>query len=157
MSLMIMRTVLLGLTPSARIPPLWRSPKPTQLAGHSVLSPPPFDVLNKDVLTMRRFTALISGVLIGGVLVYAGFNYHLVRAHDGFLVVSRTQVALEDAYVDIRNWGITDWRKHPTLTRNMLKSGHAERVKAAVQDGLVKDALNGLGLTRQENDDESRQ
>ena len=105
---------------------------------------------------MRRLSALLFGILLGGVFVYGGFNYHLVRANDGYLVVSRTRVALDDAYVDIRNWGFSDWRKHPTLTRDMLQAGHGERVKAAVQDGLVDEALQGLGLTRNASDNESR-
>ncbi len=105
---------------------------------------------------MRRLSALFFGILLGGVLVYGGFNYHLVRANDGYLVVGRTSVALEDAYVDIRNWGFSDWRKHPTLTRDMLKAGHGERVKAAVQEGLVDEALKGIGLTRRAGDDETR-
>jgi hypothetical protein len=37
----------------------------------------------------------------------------------------------------------------------MLKSGHAERVKSAVQDGLVDEALKGLGLTRSNADADS--
>ena len=104
---------------------------------------------------MRRLSALMFGIALGGGLVYCGFNDHLVRADDGWLMVPRTTVALDDACIDIRQWGFADWRKHPTLTRDMLKAGYGERVKSAVQEGLVDDALRGLGLTRRAADEDS--
>ena len=79
---------------------------------------------------MRRLSALMFGIVLGGGLVYCGFNFHLVRAADGWLMVPRTEVALGDAYVDIRQWGFADWRKHPALTRDMVKAGYGERVKS---------------------------
>lgn len=104
---------------------------------------------------MRRLSALLFGIALGGGLVYCGFNYHLVRAADGWLMVPRTTVALEDACVDIRKWGFADWRKHPALTRDMFKAGYGDRVKSTVQEGLVGEALKGLGLSRRSEDGDS--
>ncbi len=104
---------------------------------------------------MRRLSAVLFGIVFGGSLVYCGFNYHFVRANDGWLMVPRTTVALDDACVDIRQWGFADWRKHPTLTRDMLQAGYGNRVTSSVQEGLVDDALKGLGLTRRPGDEDS--
>ena len=103
---------------------------------------------------MRRLSALLFGIAFGGGLVYFGFNFHLVRANDGWLMVPRTAVALDDACVDIRQWDFNDWRKHPKLSRDMLKAGYGNRIRSSVQEGLVEDALEGLGLTRRTDDDE---
>lgn len=102
---------------------------------------------------MRRLRALLFGIALGGGLVYFGFNFHLVRAQDGWLMVPRTSVALEDACVDVRKWGAADWRKHPALTRDMFKAGYGDKVAASIQD----EALNKLGLTRLIDDESSSQ
>jgi len=102
---------------------------------------------------MRRLSALFVGVLLGAGLVCFGFNYHLVRANDGWLIVSRSKASLDDAIVDIRSWGFREWQKHPEFTKDMLNGGHGERVKSAVKDGIINEALDRLGLS-QEDDSE---
>ncbi len=53
---------------------------------------------------MRRLSALLFGIAIGGGLVDGGFNDPLVRADDGWRMVPRTTIAPDDAGVDIRQW-----------------------------------------------------
>lgn len=106
---------------------------------------------------MRRLKALLLGIALGGGLVYFGFNYHLVRAADSWLIVPRVEVALRDACVDIRSWKLDDWRKHPELTRDMLRAGHGTRIQMAVQDSLIDEAPHRLGLSSRESSNPSRQ
>lgn len=101
---------------------------------------------------MRRLSALFVGIVLGGGIVYFGFNFHLIRAQSGWIVVSKSNAALSDACVDIRNWKLADWRAHPDLARNMIKAGYSDTVKAALKDSLIDEAVKGL--TRMDQKDE---
>jgi hypothetical protein len=105
---------------------------------------------------MRRLSALLLGIALGGGFACFTFYYHLVRASDRWLVVPRTKVALQDAVVDIRSWGIAEWARRPQLARDMFKAGYGERVKRGVAHGLVDEMLDGIGLSHRPESDVSR-
>ena len=65
--------------------------------------------------TLRRLFALGFGMILGGILVFSAFQYHLVRTDRGFFFIKKRQTTLDDAYVDIRKWEGKEWKSHPTL------------------------------------------
>lgn len=77
---------------------------------------------------MRRITTLILGMILGGGLVYGAYQYHLVRTGDQFLLIPKGQVSLVDPYVDVRDWGLSQWQEHPALLEAMRSQGHGDLV-----------------------------
>ena len=45
-------------------------------------------------------------------------------------MVPRTGVNIKDIYANVRHWTRNDWRAHPDLVRDLVKSGHAEIIKS---------------------------
>ena len=75
---------------------------------------------------MRRLTTLLFGMAVGGGLVFSAHHYHLVRTGAQFLLIPKIEVSLVDPYVDVRDWGLDDWEKHPQLLAAMKDHGHAD-------------------------------
>lgn len=89
---------------------------------------------------MRRWSTFVCGLVVGGSLIYAALNYHLIHAKDGLHLVPKVNAQLAGTYVDIRGFGPRDWLEHPEIFAAL---------NAAHQDALIEsaagDALrNGL-------------
>jgi hypothetical protein len=78
---------------------------------------------------MNRFILFVIGVICGTVVTSAVHQSHIVQTNDQWLIVPRAGVSLKDAYADVRHWTIEDWRAHPELARDLIKSGHADIMK----------------------------
>ncbi len=89
---------------------------------------------------MTKLIALFAGILIGGVLVYMGFNYHIVKTDQATYLISKQKSELADVYVDIRDWDYQTWAKHPNLAQAMISAGHGD----LVQRSLTEDVLDTL-------------
>ena len=75
---------------------------------------------------MRRLTTLLLGMVLGGGCVYGAYQYHLVRTGAQFLLIPKGEVSLIDPYVDVRDWDLDDWDKHPEVLEAMKAQGHAD-------------------------------
>jgi hypothetical protein len=88
---------------------------------------------------MRRFSVLLLGIMLGGGLVYTAFHYHVVRTADEWLLVPKRQAAFSDAYADVRQWSLNEWRRHPDLVQALLAKGRQD-----VMFGSSRDFLRGM-------------
>ena len=98
---------------------------------------------------MGRLGSFIGGVVIGGVAVFVGLKYHVVRANDGFHLVPKLQAQFDEAYVDIRQFGFEDWNEHQTLAIAMAKSDKAYLMQETTTDQMkqsVDSVLRGLNF-----------
>lgn len=86
---------------------------------------------------MNRLVIFVIGMVCGGGLSAGVYSSHFVQTKDNWLVVPRAGVNLNDIYADVRHWSLDDWRKHPELSRDMVKAGHAE----IIRDQAVGDVL----------------
>lgn len=93
---------------------------------------------------MRRLLAVAIGALLGGGVVFAAFQYHIVRTDDRFLLVGKQQATWHDAYVDIRGWTARDWNGHRELGRNLVAAGHSQVVTRSTTETFFKDLFGGL-------------
>ena len=55
---------------------------------------------------MRRSMTFLTGMIIGGVLLYGALSYHILRADDGFHLIPKTSDRLAATYVDIRKFTV---------------------------------------------------
>lgn len=93
---------------------------------------------------MRRIFTLCFGVVLGCGLMYMGFQYHLVRTSDEYLLVPKKQTALRDAYVDVRGWTHNDWKEHQELVRDLSAAGHGRIVSSSVAEDFIHDILGSF-------------
>ncbi len=91
---------------------------------------------------MRRLMTFIFGVAIGAALIFAAQRYHLVRSSDGFYLVAKTETTLSEAYVDIRQFRLTDWAEHPALATALIQAKKEHLLGEAAQSSL-RDTLQG--------------
>lgn len=94
---------------------------------------------------MGRFTALIIGIVVGGLLMLFSFNYHIVRTSDTVLFVPKTTTQLQGAYVDITGWKASDWVEQKAFTKAMIDAGHSDLVQSSVTQDLMDRVLGGFG------------
>ncbi len=74
---------------------------------------------------MWRITWLVGGIILGSLLTLGAQRYHVIHTKDGLKMVAKRTSTLTDTYVDVREWGVVEWSKHPdlvwTLTQNDRK------------------------------------
>lgn len=93
---------------------------------------------------MRRLFALAFGMILGGILVFSAFQYHLVRTDRGFYFVKKRQSTLDDPYVDIRHWEGQEWKAHPTLVEAVVAGGHSDWIAPAHKEGPLREFFSRL-------------
>jgi len=84
-----------------------------------------------------------TGMLVGGILLYAAMHYHLIRANDGLHLVRKTGPRLAATYVDIRRFGIADWAKYTEVAAALINSDRRDLVENAAGDALQQ-GFDGL-------------
>jgi hypothetical protein len=75
---------------------------------------------------MGRIGSFLCGTVVGAVTVFGALKYHVVRANDGVHFVPKVTSGFEDTYVDIRQFGFSDWNRHRSLAMALVKSDRAE-------------------------------
>ena len=71
---------------------------------------------------MTRIVYLVFGVLVGGAAVFGSLKYHFLRTADGFAVVPKLESSFQDTYVDVRQFGVTDWVGHRALAAALVQA-----------------------------------
>lgn len=100
---------------------------------------------------MARLGSFLGGILVGGVGVFIGLKYHVVRATDGVHLVPKLQAQFDEAYVDIRKFSFDDWNKHRSLAVAMVQADKGYLMQETTTDSLrrsVDSVLEGLGNFR---------
>jgi hypothetical protein len=87
---------------------------------------------------MSRLSSFLFGMVAGAGLLQGVSTYHIVRASDGFHVVTKRPSRLGETYVDIRQFTMTDWAARPQLASALVQANQQQLVgdsaAAALQD-----------------------
>ena len=86
---------------------------------------------------MNRIIIFIIGIVSGTAVTTAVHHSHLVRTDENWIIVPRSGVTLKDAYADIRQWSVKEWREHPELMRDLVKAGRAEVIGSELTDRIL--------------------
>ena len=96
---------------------------------------------------MGRLGSFLFGVAVGAGLVFGSLKYHVLRAQDGLHVVPKVTSTFEDAYVDIRQFGPSEWNEHRTLVAGLIKANKEDLIGETAAYSLrasLRSALDGL-------------
>lgn len=87
---------------------------------------------------MGRVGTFISGMIAGATLFFFANHYHIVRSKDGIFAVPKISQNLQDTYVDIREFQLSDWQEHPMLAASLLRSDKKELLQDSSLTGFRK-------------------
>jgi hypothetical protein len=63
---------------------------------------------------MSRVSSFLFGMVVGAALLQGVRTYHIVRAADGFHVITKQPARVGETYVDVRAFTMTDWAANPS-------------------------------------------
>lgn len=69
-----------------------------------------------------RFGSFLIGVVMGAALSWGALTHHVLRTKDGFAVAPKINPSFSETYVDIREFGASDWLEHKTLLAAIVKA-----------------------------------
>lgn len=75
--------------------------------------------------------------------MYVGLKYYVVRATDGFHMVSKSKAELGSAYVDVRNYTAKDWSDRIQLATDIANSNN-DALKEEVAQATVDNSLDSM-------------
>ena len=85
---------------------------------------------------MRRLPTFIFGMIVGGLLIYGGLNYHIINAPSGLHLVPKVKSTLTATYVDIRGWGVAEWMQHQDIAAALLSAERQDLMQSAAEDSI---------------------
>ena len=86
------------------------------------------------------FGSFLTGLVIGGAAVYGSLGWHVLRTDEGFEVVAKTQGTFAETYLDVRNYTLSDWASHKTLSAAIVQA-KKERI---FQSATMRSATGGV-------------
>ena len=92
---------------------------------------------------MNKFSTFLFGIALGATLMYVGLKYYVVRATDGFHMVSKSKAELGSAYVDVRNYTAKDWSDRLQLATDIANSNN-DALKEEVAQATVDNSLDSM-------------
>ena len=90
-----------------------------------------------------RLAWLFAGVLLGAFGMWGSMNYHLLRTRDGIACVPKYRARLAGTFIDVREWGLTEWTEHPELVMTLEQHDRTEIIgDAKVLGTTLREAMN---------------
>ena len=64
----------------------------------------------------------LSGAAVGGSLVFGSLSYHFLRTEEGLQMVPKLSATFHETYIDVRNFGASDWARHKTIVAAIVRA-----------------------------------
>jgi len=97
---------------------------------------------------MGRFMSFLTGVFVGATIMLLAIKFHYVQAEDGFHIVPKLTSSMTDTYVDIREFGPTDWAEHRMLLAALVRAEKGHVVQDQSLEGVRGTLTNALDSLR---------
>ncbi|HZZ28275.1 MAG TPA: hypothetical protein VFE46_09770 [Pirellulales bacterium] len=69
---------------------------------------------------MGRLFFLFFGFIIGAIVIFGAFNFHVLETSSGLQLCPKRSASLSETYIDIRKFTAADWASHPTLSADIV-------------------------------------
>ena len=99
---------------------------------------------------MGRISNFLLGVIVGAGAVYGSLKYHVVHAEDGMHLIPKVSSSFDEIYVDVREFGPTDWSEHKSLAVALVQADKEDVMGDTTAHHFrqsLLEVLNGLSGT----------
>lgn len=93
-----------------------------------------------------RIACFFAGLFVGAVMIYCGLKFHIVRADDGIHFVPKLSAKLSEAYIDVREWDITQWNEHRGLAAAITQAEKSHFFQDAASQTLHSQINSALDV-----------
>lgn len=83
---------------------------------------------------MRKLIAWIIVLAIVAAAVWLPGDHTLVRAPNRMILLKKTEFSLREVYVDVREWNLAEYMKHPALTQALVDQGFKDLMDQAAPE-----------------------
>ena len=87
-----------------------------------------------------RIGAFLTGLVVGGILVFGAQKYHVLRSDDGIHLIPKMAANFSDIFIDIRAFSPNDWGNHPGVAAAVVRAGKSHLLKGAAVDSMFHSA-----------------
>jgi hypothetical protein len=97
---------------------------------------------------MNRFSCLVVGAILGAGVVYGALTHHVLRTEAGFELIPKTEAGFQETYLDVRQFGVSNWADHQQVVQAVIKAGKEDLLKDSARSSLergVDNLLNRIG------------
>ena len=77
---------------------------------------------------MKGFGPFLTGVIVGGLAVFASLSYHFIRTKDNVEIVPKLSPVFTETYVDARAFTPADWAEHKSLVVAITRANKLEKI-----------------------------
>ena len=85
---------------------------------------------------MRRLLTFLTGMVFGGLLLWAALHYHLLNTKSGLRLIPKVNASLSKTYVDIRGFTVADWARNTDLALALTNADRADLIENAMGDAV---------------------
>jgi hypothetical protein len=93
---------------------------------------------------VNRFSCLVVGVILGAGLVYGALTYHVLRTESGFEFIPKAQAGFQETYLDVRQFGVSNWTEHQQVAQAVIKAGKEDLLKDSARNSFQRGVDNLL-------------
>lgn len=93
---------------------------------------------------MKSLWIFLGGISTGFLLMGLSYEYHFVMSDQGFLIVPKTQSALKNIYVDVREWSLKDWGDHSDVARALIQDGRSDLITTGAAQNTIEQLIPPL-------------
>ena len=93
---------------------------------------------------MNRFSCLVVGAILGAGLVYGSLTHHVLRTDTGLEFIPKAQAGFQETYLDVRQFGVSNWTDHQAVAQAVVKAGKEALLKDSARNSLERGVDNLL-------------
>lgn len=80
----------------------------------------------------------VVGFVCGAGALYGAMLFHVVQAKDGFHFIRKSNPSLKDTYVDIREFGFSEWKDHTELAAALTAADRSDLLQNSAADAIQR-------------------
>jgi hypothetical protein len=93
-------------------------------------------------LVLRGLALIVLGAVLGCGVTIVAFRWHVVRANDGWHMISNGTPMPSDIFADVREWTPNDWADHPRLATALVAAGKGDLVMRTSAANVLDRVMN---------------
>ncbi len=93
---------------------------------------------------MSRISSFFAGFVVGAATLFVSMQFYVIRAKDGVHLIPKLAAKLENPYVDIRGFTLSDWQNRQPLAVAIMKANQGNLMEDSALDSFKQAAQKTL-------------